>query len=297
MDCGPSGSFVHGILQATKLKWVAISSSRGSSQPRDWTHISYASYLADGFFTTSTTGKARLYLGFPGSSAGKESTRKAGDPQSIPGSGRCPGEGIGYPLQFSWASLMAQLVKNSPLGHIYHIETSYIEIKSHFSFTHLSLCTSKGHDSFLCIYPAHFSPSVSSGNLCVIFLCECNIFPLNMAISVWYLAYRKTDDFYIILWTIDLAKLSYPSINFTMFASFFLISMIIFYFFYLLFGQHIQNHSNRWLISMAFFFFKRNSWILTLRTVLDFDLSSLHFHHGRELSYSSFVSELYSRGI
>ena len=137
--------------------------------------------------------------GFPGSSAGKESTRKAGDPQSIPGSGRCPGEGIGYPLQFSWASLMAQLVKNSPLGHIYHIETSYIEIKSHFSFTHLSLCTSKGHDSFLHIYPAHFSPSVSSGYLCVIFLCECNIFPLNMAISVWYLAYRKTDDFYIIL--------------------------------------------------------------------------------------------------
>ena len=140
-----------------------------------------------------------VFSGFPGSSAGKESTRKAGDPQSIPGSGRCPGEGIGYPLQFSWASLMAQLVKNSPLGHIYHIETSYIEIKSHFSFTHLSLCTSKGHDSFLHIYPAHFSPSVSSGYLCVIFLCECNIFPLNMAISVWYLAYRKTDDFYIIL--------------------------------------------------------------------------------------------------
>ena len=39
----------------------------------------------------------------------------AGDPGSIPGSGRSsPGEGIGYPLQFSWASLVAQLVKNPP---------------------------------------------------------------------------------------------------------------------------------------------------------------------------------------
>ena len=40
-------------------------------------------------------------LGFPGSSAGKEPTCKAGDPVSIPGSGRPPGEGIGYPLQYS----------------------------------------------------------------------------------------------------------------------------------------------------------------------------------------------------
>jgi len=36
----------------------------------------------------------------------------AGDPSSIPGSGRSSGEGIGYPFQYSWASLMAQLVKN-----------------------------------------------------------------------------------------------------------------------------------------------------------------------------------------
>ena len=51
-------------------------------------------------------------MGFPGSSAGKESTCSAGDPSSIPGSGRSPGEGIGYPLPCSWASLVAQLVKN-----------------------------------------------------------------------------------------------------------------------------------------------------------------------------------------
>ena len=51
---------------------------------------------------------------FPGSSAGKESTCNAGDPSSIPGSGRSAGEGVGYPLQYSSASLVAQLVKNPP---------------------------------------------------------------------------------------------------------------------------------------------------------------------------------------
>ena len=49
---------------------------------------------------------------FPGSSAGKESVCNAGDPVSIPGSGRSPGEGIGYSFQYSWASLVAQMVKN-----------------------------------------------------------------------------------------------------------------------------------------------------------------------------------------
>ena len=52
--------------------------------------------------------------GFPHSSVGKESTCKAEDPSSIPGLGRYSGEGIGYPLQYSWASLVAQQVKNLP---------------------------------------------------------------------------------------------------------------------------------------------------------------------------------------
>ena len=52
--------------------------------------------------------------GFPGGSAGKESTCNAGDPSLIPGLGRSPGEGIGYPLQYSWASLVAQTIKNVP---------------------------------------------------------------------------------------------------------------------------------------------------------------------------------------
>ena len=52
--------------------------------------------------------------GFPGSSVGKESTCNAGDPGSISGSGRSAGEEIGYLLQYSWASLVAQVVKNLP---------------------------------------------------------------------------------------------------------------------------------------------------------------------------------------
>ena len=52
--------------------------------------------------------------GFPGGSLGKESACNAGDPSLIPGLGRSPGEGIGYPLQYSWASLVGQLVKNLP---------------------------------------------------------------------------------------------------------------------------------------------------------------------------------------
>ena len=53
-------------------------------------------------------------MGFPDSSVGKEFACNAGDPGLIPGSGRPPEEGIGYPLQYSWASLVAQLVKNPP---------------------------------------------------------------------------------------------------------------------------------------------------------------------------------------
>ena len=51
-----------------------------------------------------------MFNGFPDSSVGKESACNAGDPGSTPGSGRYPG----YPLQYSWASLVAHLVKNLP---------------------------------------------------------------------------------------------------------------------------------------------------------------------------------------
>ena len=56
-----------------------------------------------------------INMGFPCGSAGKESACNVGDLGSIPGLGKSPGEGIGSPLQYSWASLVAQLVKNLPV--------------------------------------------------------------------------------------------------------------------------------------------------------------------------------------
>ena len=64
-------------------------------------HLAYLNYM-------------QSTLGFPDSSVGKESTCNARDPSSIPGLGRPLGEGIGYPLQYSWACIVAQLVKNPP---------------------------------------------------------------------------------------------------------------------------------------------------------------------------------------
>ena len=53
-------------------------------------------------------------MDFPGSSAGKESACNTGDPGSVPGLGRSREEGIGYAFQYSWASLVAHMVKNLP---------------------------------------------------------------------------------------------------------------------------------------------------------------------------------------
>ena len=55
-----------------------------------------------------------VFLGLPCGSAGKESACNVGDLGSITGLGKSTGEGTDYPLQYSWASLVAQLVKNQP---------------------------------------------------------------------------------------------------------------------------------------------------------------------------------------
>ena len=58
MDYSPPGSSVHGIFQAIILEWVAMPSSRGSSPPRDRTHLLCLQHLTGGFFTTSATWEA-----------------------------------------------------------------------------------------------------------------------------------------------------------------------------------------------------------------------------------------------
>ena len=65
--------------------------------------------------------------GFPGSSAGKESTCNAADPSSIPGLGRSPGEGKGYPLQYSG-------LENSMDGIVHGVAKSWTRL-SEFHFT------------------------------------------------------------------------------------------------------------------------------------------------------------------
>ena len=91
-----------------------------------YTHSSYISkIIAFMFYTVSLFSnihqygarylvKILEYSMVPDSSAGKESACNAGDPGSIPGSGRSVGEGTGYPLQYCWASLVVQQVKNLP---------------------------------------------------------------------------------------------------------------------------------------------------------------------------------------
>ena len=82
-----------------KQKW-GVSESQPLTKTPTQIHVQYvqSSYLQ----------------GFLGSSAGKEPACNAGDPSSIPESGSSCGEGIGYPLQYSWASLVAQMAKNQP---------------------------------------------------------------------------------------------------------------------------------------------------------------------------------------
>ena len=76
--------------------------------------------------------------GFPGSSAGKESACNAGDPGSIPGSERSPGEGKVYPVQYSRTSLVAQLVKNPPV-----MQETWVGIPG------LGRCPGGGHGNLL----------------------------------------------------------------------------------------------------------------------------------------------------
>ena len=107
MDCSLPGSTVHGIL-GCHFHLQGMFWTQGLNQGlllcrQILHHLSHQEMM---------TGKGP----FPeaGSSVDKESTCSAGDSSLIPGFRRFPGEGICYPLQYSWASLVAQLVRNLP---------------------------------------------------------------------------------------------------------------------------------------------------------------------------------------
>ena len=99
------------------LKFMSIASVMPSSHLMSF---SPSPYIRNGpgipFLNTNWT-ELHAYVhkrGFPDSSVSQESTCNAGDSSSIPGLGRSAGEGIGYPLQYSWAAIVTQLVKNPP---------------------------------------------------------------------------------------------------------------------------------------------------------------------------------------
>ena len=124
MNCSLPDSSVHGIFQARILDWVAVPFSKGSSQSRDRTQVSH---IAGGFFTIWATRESLNLgiqlnwgplvsspfcsvcpvchlcspMGFPGGSDSKGSACYAGYPGLIPGLGRSPGKGNGYPFQYS----------------------------------------------------------------------------------------------------------------------------------------------------------------------------------------------------
>ena len=110
----------HSSILAWRIPWTeelgglqSMGLLRVGQDWSDWahTHTVLLLYFQSTYLFISVF---HFLLGFPDSSVGKESACNAGDPGWISGSERSPGEGIDYPLQYSWASLVAQLGKNLP---------------------------------------------------------------------------------------------------------------------------------------------------------------------------------------
>ena len=101
-----------GVFGDTSTSWgydTGKGGARGGVLP---SLVLQENYLLHGARELEYLYSAFLNQGFPSGSAGKESVCNVGDLGLIPGLGRSPREGNGYPLQYSWASLVAQLVKN-----------------------------------------------------------------------------------------------------------------------------------------------------------------------------------------
>ena len=120
MDSSPLGCSVHGIIQARILEWAAMPSSKRSSRPRDQAPISYF----------SCTGKWR----FPGSSDGKKSGCSVGDPGLVHKLRRFPGEGNGFPSQYS--CIENSIDRGDWQATVYGVTKSWTRLSDqHFFFT------------------------------------------------------------------------------------------------------------------------------------------------------------------
>ena len=117
VSCGPICQYSTICLFFQHLRHTSLSPASESCNYSSFISSLYGSFILEfrSLLDETFFDHPMYHLGFPHSSGGKESACNAGDPGSIPGSGRSPGEGIGYPLQYSWASLVVQLVKTLPI--------------------------------------------------------------------------------------------------------------------------------------------------------------------------------------
>ena len=125
LGCSPGGHEESDTTEWLHFSLSCIGEGNGNplqcsclENPRDggawWAAIYEVSQSQTQLKRLSSSSRRGRILGSPGSSVGKESACNTGDPCLIPWLERSTGEGIGYPLQYSWASLVPQLVKNTP---------------------------------------------------------------------------------------------------------------------------------------------------------------------------------------
>ena len=109
-----SGSFSVSQLFTWGDQSIGVSASASvlPMNTQDWSPLGWTGWIS--FLRKDYILRFEVYQEFPDSSVGKQSVCNAEEPSSISGLGRSRGEGIGYPLQYSWTSLVTQLVKNPP---------------------------------------------------------------------------------------------------------------------------------------------------------------------------------------
>ena len=145
MNCSPPGSSVHGILQARILEWVALLSSRGSSQPRDQTYTSYVSYI----YTHISSSSASILL-----------------PHSTP---------LGHYRAPSWAPCAVQQLVTSYLFHTW----SYINVSAtlpiHSTLT-FGPCVHMSDTLYVSLYSCPANSFISTIFLDFIYMCSYTLF-------------------------------------------------------------------------------------------------------------------------
>ena len=134
MNCSPPGSFAHGIFQARMLEWAAISSSKGSSQPRDRTLISCVSCIVGRLFTCWAFRETHS-----GGSAGRERTSHAGYAREvglIPGWRRSPGGGNGNGNLLQWSCQENPMDRGAWMATVHGIPKSWTWLSAHTHLEH-----------------------------------------------------------------------------------------------------------------------------------------------------------------